>query len=275
MSNFNNILFVSHGLGGEEEGLKQALHMANSNDASLSILIACPPFPENLGDYIASYEESIVERMKKNIQAAKSALKISKKNIQIPIKLEYGTAPDVRIIRYVLRHSHDLLIKQAEASPKQKGFKAVDMELLRKCPCPIFMVRPAKHNDKEARIAVAIDVKDEDPVERELSLDLLNYASSLVRHYSEKLDIISCWSFRLENYLRDGTWIKVPESELNQMILEVKQDHDAALKAIIEKAKIAIPYQTHLQKGLPEETIPSFVDHHKIDILKLIALYWH
>ncbi|WP_167554532.1 hypothetical protein [Legionella israelensis] len=50
MSKLHNTLFVNHGLGGEEKGLKQTLQPASANQASLTILIACPSFPDNLGD---------------------------------------------------------------------------------------------------------------------------------------------------------------------------------------------------------------------------------
>ncbi|WP_133126865.1 universal stress protein [Legionella nagasakiensis] len=267
MSKFHNILFVSHGLGGEDEGLKQALQLAIANQASLTILIVCPSFPDNLGDYKASYEQSIIERMEQAIKLTKSALKISKKKLNIHLELECGSAPNVRIIQYALRHSHDLLIKQAETSPNQIGFKALDMELLRKCPCPLFMVRPAKHTDKEVRIAVAIDPENEEPVGKDLSLDLLKYASSLTHHYSGQLDIVSCWLFKLEEYLRDSIWVKVSESELNQMVLDTMHEHDRALHSIIQDSNIGGNYRIHLQKGLPEEAIPSFVESNAIDIL--------
>ena len=267
MSNFRNILFVSHGLGGEDEALKQVLQLASANQASLRVLIACPSFPDSLGEYKASYEKSITEQMEKAIKTAKSALKISKKKLNIPIELELGPAPDVYIIRYVLRHSHDLVIKQAEANSDQRGFKAVDMGLLRKCPCPLFIVRPAKHPVKELRIAVAIDPKDQETVSRGLSLDLLKYAASLTRYYSGQLYIVSCWIFRPEEYLRDSIWIKVKESELNQMLLDEKAEHDKALRSIIKDANIGDHYQIHLEKGFPEEAIPAFVESNEIDIL--------
>lgn len=267
MSNFHNILFVSHGLGGEDEGLKQALELANANQASLSILIACPSFPDSLGEYKTSYEKSIIEQMKQSIKATKSLLGISKKKPNIDIEIECGSAPDVRIIKYALRHSHDLVIKQAETGPNQKGFKAIDMELLRKCPCPLFLIRPAKHSKKEIKIAVAIDPKCDEPVGTELSRALLTYASSLSYHYSAPLEIVSCWLFHLEAYLKDNIWVKVSESELNQLVLDEKNKHDSALRDIIRDSNIKTNYQVHLQKGHPEEAIPSFVDSHEIDIL--------
>ncbi len=267
MSNFHNILFVSHGLGGEDEGLIQAIQLAGANQASLTVLIVCPSFPHSLGEYKASYEQSIIERMEKAIRATKSALKISRKKIDIHLELESGSAPDVRIIQYALRNSHDLLIKQAEVSPSQRGFKALDMELLRKCPCPLFMVRPAKHTKNEARIAVAINPKDEELAGRELSLNLIKYASSLTHYYSGQLDIVSCWLFRLEEYLRDSIWITVSESELNKMVFDTMHEHDGALQSIIKDSNIDAHYQIHLEKGLPEEVIPSFVENYEIDIL--------
>lgn len=267
MSKFHNILFVSHGLGGEDEGLKQALQLAITNKASLTIFIACPSFPENLGEYKVSYEASIIERMEQAIKSTKTALRISKKKLNIHLELQCGATPDVRIIQHAMRHSHDLLIKQAETSPNQRGFKALDMELLRKCPCPLFMVRPAKHKNKEVRIAVAIDPQDEEPVGRDLSLDLLKYASSLTHYYSGQLDIVSCWLFQLREYLRDSIWIKVSESELNQMMVDTMQEHDRALQSIIKDSNIEGHYQIHMEKGLPEEAIPSFVENCDIDIL--------
>lgn len=267
MSKFHNILFVSHGLGGEDEGLKQALQLASANQASLTILIACPSFPDKLGDYKASYEQFIIEGMEQAIKSTKMALKINTKKLNTHLELQCGSIPDVRIIQYAIRHSHDLLIKQAETSPNQSGFKALDMELLRKCPCPLFMVRPAKHTNKEVRIAVAIDPKDEEPVDRELSLELLNYASCLSKHYSGQLDIVSCWFFPPEEYLKDGIWVKVSTAELDKMVLNEKYEHSRCLQTIIKDSNIQEHYQVHMQKGLPEEVIPSFVEHQEIDIL--------
>lgn len=69
--------------------------------------------------------------MNKAIQSAKSGLGLSKKKIPIDIEVDSGTAPDIRIIRHVLKKSHDLLIKAAETPEGMKGFKALDMALLR------------------------------------------------------------------------------------------------------------------------------------------------
>ncbi len=267
MKKFHNILFVSHGLVPENDALKQSIQLASTNDAALRVLIICPSLPYDLEHDKISYEQSIINHMKQSIQSIISALNISPDKMDIDLELECGSTPDVRIIQYVIKHAHDLLIKQAEPASNHSGFKALDMELLRNCPCPLFMVRPPKHSVQEIRIAVAVDPRDEDSVGKELSLNLLKFASFLTHYYSGQLDIVSCWFFRLEEYLRDSIWITVSSSELDQMVFNEKHQHEKALQAIIKASHISEPYRIHLEKGLPEETIPSFVEHHEIDIL--------
>lgn len=267
MYQFHNILFVSHGLGGEENALRQALKLAYDNQASLTVLIVCPAFPRHLEEYKATYERSLIERTEQAIQSEKSALLLRKKKLSVNIELESGPAPDIRTIRYVLRHSIDLLIKQAESEQSQHGFKATDMALLRKCPCPLFIVRPLKHRENKVRIAVAIDPVDEEPAAQALSIQLLEVSSTVATHYSGRLEVISCWNFPQEDYLRDSVWIATPKKELDQMILNEKRTHQKALEELVDRARTMNDLQIHHPKGLPDEIIPAFIQDHEVDIL--------
>lgn len=267
MQRFHNILFVSHGVKDETEALQLALKLASKNEAQLRILITCPPFPDTLSEYKASYEESLIDKMNKAIQSAKSGLGFTKRKIPIDIEVDCGTTPDIRIIRHVLKNSHDLLIKAAETPEGMKGFKALDMELLRKCPCALFLYRPLKHTLQDIRIAVAIDPKDEEPAAQDLSLRLLAIAHSLNTFYQGKLSILSCWELILENYLRDSVWIKISEDELEKMVIEEQQDHGLLLRDLIKRSQIPAQYHIEHPKGQPEEVIPAIITHKKIDIL--------
>ncbi|MFO8899393.1 hypothetical protein SDA89_14980, partial [Legionella pneumophila serogroup 1] len=91
MHRFHNILFVSHGIKNETEALQLALKLASKNEAQLHILITCPPFPDTLSEYKTSYEASLIDKMNKAIQLAKSGLGVSKKKIPIDIEVDCGT----------------------------------------------------------------------------------------------------------------------------------------------------------------------------------------
>lgn len=268
MKRFHNILFVSNGIDEVAESIKQALKLASDNKAKLSILIVCPPFPDHLGAYKGTYENSLTQQMERTVQAARSALKISQQKLPVKIDVETGRALDVRIIRYVLQHSHDLVMKHAEVGDSAKGFKALDMELLRKCPCALFLSKSFRHSQKNARVAVAIDPNDEESEGRNLSLNLLEISHSLAQNYSGNLDIISCWHFVFEEYLRDSVWVTTSEQELNKLVKEEKEGTLNKLKTLMKETNVGdTAHEIHLLKGRPEDKIPDFIHENKTDLL--------
>ncbi|HBI22160.1 MAG TPA: universal stress protein [Legionella sp.] len=267
MQKFHKILFVSHGVQDETKALEHALQLTDDHEAQLSILVVCPSFPDELSEYRASYEDSLIDKINKAIKMAKSSLKLKNKKIPINIEVDCGSTPDIRIIRHVLKYSHDLLIKGAETSESTKGFKALDMALLRKCPCALFLYRPFHHASDAIQIAVAIDPNDEELAGQELALRLLNISSLLAENYAGRLKIISCWSFALENYLRDNVWINTSKEELEKLISEEKQAHKMSMESLVKRSNINNDYTIEQLKGKPEDLIPAAITDKKIDIL--------
>lgn len=267
MQEFRNILFVSNGVQDETKALVQALQLMDNHGAKFSILIVCPSFPDTLKEYRASYEESLIDKINKSVEAAKSSLEPKKRKISIHIEVNCGSAPDIRIIRHVLQHSHDLLIKSVDADNGSRGFKALDMGLLRKCPCALFLYRPFHHASDAIQIAVAIDPNDEERAGQELALRLLNISLLLRDNYSCSLKVISCWSFALEDYLRDNVWVNISKKELDKLIAEEKQTHKASLEALVKRSNLKDMNPIELLKGRPEILIPTTITKEKIDIL--------
>lgn len=266
MKHFHNILFVSNGIGEETEALGHAIRLAADNNASLDILITCPPFPHSLDDYKSSYETFLIEKMNHTIQSAKTTLSLNKKEPSIKIEIECGNTPDIRITQRVLRHSYDLVVKAAEKNENKKGFRALDMALLRQCPCALFLHRPITP-DETIHIAVAIDPKDEEVSGHDLAINLLRLSYALSIHYKAKLSVITCWDFVLEDYLRRSVLIDIPPPELDEMVMKESRSHYSALCALIHESGIkAQPTIYHL-KGRPAEHIPSCINENKIDIL--------
>ncbi|KTC73177.1 hypothetical protein [Legionella bozemanae] len=72
MQRFHSILFVSPGVKDETEALQLALKLASNNEAQLRIFNTCPTFPDTLSEYKTSDEESLINKMNKAIQLAKS-----------------------------------------------------------------------------------------------------------------------------------------------------------------------------------------------------------
>jgi universal stress protein E len=272
MQRFNNILFVSHGVTDETEALKQALSLARNNKADLKALIVCPEFPKEMSDYKGKYEASLIQQLEASIRAAREAVKVSETDVPVRIEVDSGGTPAIRIVRYVLKHSVDLIIKEAEPKEGGTGLMAMDMELLRKCPCPVWLTRPISRHRGEIKVAVAIDPAPErrTPEGHDLSICLLQLSNSLAATCGGVLEIISCWSYEFESYLRSSAsvWVRVPEDELNQIIEQKRKEHSVALDALIHESAITGgEYRIQHIKGLPEQAIPDFIEQNGIDIL--------
>lgn len=267
MHYYNNLLYVSYGTHDETEGLKQALSLARNNNAPLTVLVVSPEFPEEFPDYKKKYEESLLEQVEDSIKSTKAVINLNEGSVDISIASISDKTPSVRIIQYALQNGHDLVIKEAESRDGKGGFKALDMDLLRKCPVPVWLCRPISHSRQNIRVGVAIDPKNQEPEAEALSKRMLKLSRSLADSCSGELDIISCWDYEFEKYLRGNVWIKVPDEEIDDTVLKTKQKHLAMLEKIIKDSDISGTNHIHHLRGNAGEIIPEFVKDKKIDIL--------
>lgn len=264
MKQFRKMLFVSNGLSNDVAALQQAIRLAAGNRASLDIMLNCPPFNAQLKEYQSSYEDFLRGEMQKVVDKVFASLSLQEKMI-IPIDIEWGTTPHIHIIQRVIRFSYDLVIKDVEQS-ENKGFKALDMSLLRKCPCEVFLCRPSVAV-KPLHIAVAIDPSDEDVPAHELAVRLLQLADELKASYQGKISIVSCWDLALENFLRRSAFVDLSNDQIDEMVLQESNNHYQLLNGLIHEAVMQeAPKIYHLQ-GAPIELIPAFIDDEKVDIL--------
>lgn len=286
MKKFHNILFVSQGLTDETSALKQALSIARNNKAELKILLVRPELPKEMKDYEEKYELSLVEQIRASVHSARDSLKLSGTDVPVDIEVDntnplvilYGTTaiqvaiesggtPDTRIVQHVIKNGHDLVIKEAEPKDGGKGFMAIDMGLLRKCPCPVFLSRPISRSRNEIKVAVAVDPESMTPEGHDLSVRLLEIARSYADSCSKDLHIIACWDYELEESLRRHPWIKVKAEEVDSIVNEIRHKSKTALDNLIQQAKISGDIRIQHIRGNAAKVIPDHIAHNDIDVL--------
>lgn len=267
MQRYQNILFVSTGMADETDALKQALSLARNNQANLTALIIYPKFPSHLADYEKKHEQLIMDDLRATIETVGKQIGVDTNALTLTIEAESKNKPAVSIIKHVLKGSVDLVIKRAEQKDSGKGFKALDMDLLRQCPCVVWLCRPIdKHRDK-INVAVAIDPTSEAPEGHDLSIRLLKLSRNLADTCSGDLQIISCWEYEFEGDMRDNPWIKVPEAEIVKAINAEMDFHRIGLDNLINESGIEGEKQVHLIRGKADRVIPQYVLDEGIDIL--------
>lgn len=267
MHTFHTILFVSDVLADDVGALKQALRIADANNAALSAFIVCPPLPKELAQYKDGFKTSLIQRLVESIRAAREASQVSETAVSLDIEVEGGGMPAERIIRHVLKHADDLLIKRAAGNEVDRGIKAVDMELLRKCPCPVWLCRPIRREWNTTKVAVAIDPQCHEPEGRDLSERLLQVSRSLADQCDGELHIVSCWDYPYENSLRNSPWIHMPDHEVHRTVNNACNLNRAALDKTIAYSGIGGRLQVAHVRGSPDRMIPGYVKQEGIDIL--------
>jgi len=267
MRHFANILYVSHGTTDETGGLKQALSLARNNRAPLKVLIVCPEFARDLPDYRKKYEDSLLGQARTSIASTQELLGIESGEIELSVALASDDHPAIRVIEEVLQHDHDLLVKEAESPGQGGGFRALDMVLLRKCPCPVWLSRPIERSRGDIQVAVAINPDDDHEPARSLSARMLELSRSLSDSCSGVLHVVSCWDFEYENFLRNNPWASKTEQEIRDLVEVARNRHREALDRLIEVNGISGAYEIHHYRGRAEDVIPSLIKEQGIDIL--------
>ncbi len=267
MQSFRNILFVSRGGDDETDALKQALSLARNHKAQLTAIHVCPEITNALAPYKEKLLESLKQELEQAIESACTSITLDRDEVPVTVNVEFAGTPVVHIIQRVLRDGFDLIVKEAEPRDDQRGFKAFDMHLLRKCPCPVWLCRPIARSRHDIRVGVAIDPEGQGATNHDLSLRLLTLARSLADTCSGELAIISCWEFEYESFLRQNVWARVADDEVERTIAGAQAAHRSTLNDLLAESGIEGTNHIHHLRGQPSELIPSRVEDLDIDIL--------
>lgn len=267
MRQLQSILYVAAGPTDISDALEQAVHLACTHEAALHVMILSPTLPRRFADYAAAYESSLIEHLEGSLKKAAVALGLSRDKLRVTVAVDYGDAPAVRIVRRVLRNAHDFVVKEAEVVGNRTGFRALDMQLLRLCPCPVWLVRPINRPASQTRVAVAIDPQSVAPTGQDLARHLLRHARSLADAFSGELNILSCWDYEFEDYLRHSPWVKVSEDTVRAGVMAAERQHRAVFDKLMREADIAGSVRIHHARGRPDQAIARLVINLGVDIL--------
>jgi len=185
----------------------------------------------------------------------------------------------LEIIHEVLRNGRDLVVKTAESGGLlDRVFGSDDMHLLRKCPCPVWLVK-SESPKAYHRILAAVDVDDNYPpkelnTRHQLNLQILEMASSLALSEFAALHIVHAWVAIAEGMMRGG-FMDRPNEEVTAYVKEEKQQYSQNLNELMNEVfdKLglnALEYlnpQAHLLKGSPHKEIPAFADKIEADLV--------
>ncbi len=277
MKRFKNILFVTNPELKDTEALERVISLADNNQARLTVVSIVEKIPagytkKTQGISLAKLHKTIIEQRQSELESLVTPFL---KKVHINVKVLEGKAFLV-LIQEVLRDETDLLIKTVEKKElMDRLFGSTDMHLLRKCPCPVWLMKASKPKHyKNILAAVDFDPSETNMTEDALNLQLLEMSFSLALAESSELDIVHVWYAYGENKLRYGR-ARQPKAMVDEYVNGLWAEHQCMLDELVIKitkkvGKEADDYlkpNIHLVKGIAQDVIPELVKEQQIDLV--------
>jgi len=277
MKRFKNILFAMNSESNSGDAFERAVLLAESNQAQLTIVSIVDELPvqdneefQNIS--ISEIQDSIIG---KQTMQLKNMLSSIETKIKISSKVLTGVDFLV-LIQEVLKQNIDLLIKTAdEEGIINRIFTSSDMHLLRKCPCPVWLMKASgKGHYKKIMAAVDFDpfnIKAEDEA---LNQQIIEMSGTLALSDFSELHIIHVWDAYGESSMRSGLAYQ-PEAYVNAYVERVRVKHHKLLTKlsadfVARGGKEILDYlkpKIHLVKGHAQDMIAETVKEQKIDLI--------
>lgn len=196
MRHFKNILYVNETTVEQESAFSRAVSLAENNTANLTVVDVVPVVTAGIGlppgGPISSELQAIVRA--EHLNRLEALVDPFRKRLDIRVDVLVGKT-FLEIIRAVLRDTYDLVIKPAEDLVLMKNlFGSNDMHLLRKSPCPVWLLNRMEKSCYN-NVMAAIDFDPFNPLTShfDLNLEILQLSSLLALLDNATLHVVHAW----------------------------------------------------------------------------------
>jgi nucleotide-binding universal stress UspA family protein len=262
MISLSSVLVDVDAVAAEQAALAYARDLAVRCGARLTIVDVLPFVPPSVRHFVtAEIEQELVEHRTERLQSLGAGIP----GLEVTTKLLRGR-PATALIQEVIGAGHGLLVRSHDrdlAEPSRQ-YGAVDMELLRLCPCPVWLIgrRPGPHTPW--RIAAAINPSPDDSTEQQLNVTVLEWALMLKDVTGAHLTLLHAWTAFGESLLRS----QVPEHEFVEYIDAARRAADDAMQAFATTHADRLKgVSVQLVQGEPERALSHFIDRNGIDLV--------
>ncbi|WP_159820846.1 universal stress protein UspE [Colwellia sp. 20A7] len=265
MKTYQKILVVIDPSTDEQKALKRAIDLAANIKASggqveVTAFLSIFDFSYEMTTILSNDDRGAMRQsvIKDKELWLESLISDLKPDIDINNLVVWHNRPFESIIEQVIQNNYDLVIKGTHQHDKLKSviFTPTDWHILRKCPCPVLLVKEHEW-PSNGNILAAINVGSDETEHNSLNDKITKEAKKLAQLIQGKVHLVNSFPGTPVNIA-----IEIPEfnsSEYNNTML---QHHKKSMAAHATEFEIDIT-NTHVEEGLPERVIEEVAD--KID----------
>ena len=267
MKHISKILFYADGAEHESSALESTIKMSDSLAAEVTV-----------ADVVARVSTNDTNpAVIKAINALQDTLKNERKKFLDQLAKPYKDRQNLRteilagkdyleLIRKVKTEGIDLLVKAVNTPTalSKAFFGEADIKLLRKCPCPVWIMKPSS-SGKMKKIVATVDPLD--PEHRELNAAIVDMASFLASKDGSELLLLGCWKVPFDHSLES----KLDSAKLTRIREGLVSQCHQNLDNLVSRVK-GQSVKKVLLEGRAGDLIPEFAEKEEIDLVVMGTL---
>lgn len=261
MQTFTNILVDIDATVPAHPALDRAVRLARSCGARLRVVDVMNVPPEARHYLPANMADELVHRRRERLRQVAHSID----GVPVESALLMGR-PATALIQEVMRAGHDLLVRShvrdlVARAPRPYG--AIDMELFRKCPCPVMAVGPGVPA-AQPRILGAVNASTDDPVEQALNVKIVELTMMIARLEQGSARLLQTWGPYAEDIVRNHA----SESDFAAYVDAARrQATDDLARLVASFGERLAAVEATLLRGYPEDVVPEFAVAHGMDLV--------
>lgn len=269
MHRFGKILLVLEHIDAGDAALARAAALAQDSGAALTIALPLQEFGRDWP--LDNLRRVIVEGLTGKLEQLADPIRDT--GVAVDVRLLFGR-PFLEIILQVLRGSHDIVIKTAGGGRRIGAtlFGSTDMHLLRKCPCPLWLIRGERTN-RPGGVLAAVAPDADDPGRQRLASSVLDLGLAIAQRQRAPLHVVHAWQPPVDATLVAAPWLQIPAAQAQVLAEQERQRHEHSLTELMRS--FSLDHQDvrrHLVEGRAEDVLLQVIAEEQIDVIVMATL---
>lgn len=259
MDMYQNILVVIDPTTDEQKALKRAIDLASristatpDQQIKITAFFSIFDFSYEMTTILSSGERNTMRQMviSEKQQWLDDIISITDSPIKITSKVVWHNRPFEAIIEQVIKHKYDLVVKGTHQHDKFKSvvFTPTDWHILRKCPCPVLLVKEHEW-PQQGNILAAVNVGSDEAEHLSLNEAITKQAKNIAQLITANVHLVNSFPGTPVNIA-----IEIPEFDASEYNSAMQAHHKEAMNKHANSFDIPLS-NTYVEEGLPEAVI--------------------
>jgi universal stress protein E len=267
MDKYKKILAVIDPTTENQKALKRAIELARHSGGQITAFLTIYDLSYEMTTMLSGEEREAMRQSVINDRKLWLDEKIAEtdhEDITIDTCIIWHNRPFEKIIKKVLTENFDIVIKGTHQHDKLKSviFTPTDWHILRKCPCPVLLVKDHSW-PSNGNLLTALNIGSDDDEHKALNNKLTQESivfSSLIK---ANVHLVNSYPGTPVNIA-----IEIPEFNASEYNDTMFNHHKNAMKDHANSFNIPLK-NTHVKEGLPEDVIQSISKHIDAELVVL------